>query len=75
MHGNHNRTTLITWMYEHVVTADDSINDETGPRQRTNNVTTIGNRQTTSGHDQAATVTRRISGGASLGMARPLSRR
>ena len=61
MHGNHNRTAGMTRIGEHVVAADDSINDETGSRQSTNDVTTIGDRQTTCGHDQAATVTRRIS--------------
>ena len=75
MHGNHNRATWVAGIGEHVVAADDPIDDETGSRQRPNDVTTIGDRQTTSGHDHAATVTCRISGGASLGIARPLSRR
>ena len=75
MHGNHNRTSWIARIGEYVVATDDPVDDETGPRQSTDDVTTVGDRQTTCGHDQAATVTRRISGCASLGMARPLSRR
>ena len=57
-------TRRIVGMSEHMMTADDSIKDESRADQGTYYTAAANDRQ-------AATVTRRISGGASAGMASP----
>jgi len=54
-----------------MVTADNPVGRESGARQGANDPAPVHDRQLSVGHTQAATVTLRISGIASGGIARP----
>jgi hypothetical protein len=55
----------------HVMTADDPINQEPRASEGADNAPSVKRRQPAIGHSYAATVTRRISGGASVGIESP----
>jgi hypothetical protein len=71
VHRNRYGASRITWIHKDMMAADDSINDKTGSLEGANDRSAVHYRQSPARHNQLATVTRRISGCASAGIARP----